>query len=397
WSWDFGDGGTSALQHPTHTYTTPGSYTVTLTVTDTETGQTDTLVRANYVTVIEPVALVAGFTATPTSGTAPLEVTFTDTSTPAEAADVWSWDFGDGGTSALQHPTHTYTTPGTYMVTLTVTATNTGESTSATQTITVQEPLPEPLTGVAVQGATVGAVNTPLLFTATATPTNATLPVIFEWQATGQTPVTHIVSGTEDTVTFTWPRPGTKRVTVTATNAGNTVAARHTIALVRGVLVEVVADAPAALTATNQDGLTTVVHIPAGAVTETTTLVYNDTEQLQTVPGGLVPTGRFFALTAYRDGQALGKFAFLQPVSITIHYRDEHVAGMIESDLGLYVDEDGWVDAASTCTPASAYQRNLEANTFTVAVCHLSRFAVLGPVEQTSFDIYLPLTLNPDP
>ncbi|MGB8308511.1 MAG: PKD domain-containing protein [Methanoregula sp.] len=57
------------------------------------------------------------FYATPTSGTAPLEVTFTDESTGNPAS--WSWTFGDGNTSTLQNPTNTYATDGTYTVSLT--------------------------------------------------------------------------------------------------------------------------------------------------------------------------------------------------------------------------------------------------------------------------------------
>ncbi|HVN73497.1 MAG TPA: PKD domain-containing protein [Methanoregula sp.] len=59
---------------------------------------------------------VAGFTGTPTAGTAPLTVQFNDTSTDATA---WSWDFGDGSTSTLQNPSHTYGSVGSYNVTLT--------------------------------------------------------------------------------------------------------------------------------------------------------------------------------------------------------------------------------------------------------------------------------------
>ncbi|WP_048065773.1 DUF3344 domain-containing protein [Methanosarcina acetivorans] len=70
------------------------------------------------------------FSADPTSGTAPLNVTFTDES--AGAPISWSWDFGDGNTSAQQNPSHIYTAPGTYTVNLTVTN-NTGSS-SVTKT-----------------------------------------------------------------------------------------------------------------------------------------------------------------------------------------------------------------------------------------------------------------------
>jgi PKD repeat protein len=60
----------------------------------------------------------AAFTATPTSGTAPLDVQFTDTSTGSPTS--WSWSFGDGGTSTQRNPSHQFTAPGTYTVTLTV-------------------------------------------------------------------------------------------------------------------------------------------------------------------------------------------------------------------------------------------------------------------------------------
>ena len=67
---------------------------------------------------IEP-QLVADFSASPTSRLAPLTVNFTDQST----GDItsWSWDFGDGSTSTMQNPSHTYTDSGTYTVSLTVT------------------------------------------------------------------------------------------------------------------------------------------------------------------------------------------------------------------------------------------------------------------------------------
>ena len=57
-----------------------------------------------------------GFSGTPVSGPAPLTVKFTDTS--AGEWTVWSWDFGDGGTSTLQNPSHTYLRAGTYNVSL---------------------------------------------------------------------------------------------------------------------------------------------------------------------------------------------------------------------------------------------------------------------------------------
>jgi len=115
WSWDFGDGGTSTLQNPSHTYETAGYFTVSLTVSGP--GGSDTETKTNYISVTE-LAPVAGFSASPRSGGTPLEVQFTDESTGTVTS--WSWDFGDGGTSTQQNPSHTYNSTGYFTVTLTV-------------------------------------------------------------------------------------------------------------------------------------------------------------------------------------------------------------------------------------------------------------------------------------
>jgi len=121
WSWTFGDGATSSEQHPTHTYTAAGIYTVSLTVANAV--GSDSEVKVDLITVTTPsggFAPVANFVAEPTSGAVPLSVQFTDTSINATS---WSWSFGDGGTSTEQHPVYTYTALGWYDVSLTVTNT----------------------------------------------------------------------------------------------------------------------------------------------------------------------------------------------------------------------------------------------------------------------------------
>ncbi len=107
WSWDFGDGGTSTAQNPSHEYTSAGDYTVSLTAANA--GGSDTATKTDYISVTPP-APVADFTGSPTSGTVPLTVNFTDQSTNSPTS--WSWDFGDGGTSTVQNPSHEYTSAG---------------------------------------------------------------------------------------------------------------------------------------------------------------------------------------------------------------------------------------------------------------------------------------------
>lgn len=118
WAWNFGDGGSSTDQNPTHTYNYPGTYTVKLTVTDANGGSV-TYTKANFITVQ---GINCDFTANTRSGPAPLNVDFTDLSSSDSGIKNWKWDFGDTGTSTLQTPpTHTYNNPGSYTVKLTVT------------------------------------------------------------------------------------------------------------------------------------------------------------------------------------------------------------------------------------------------------------------------------------
>jgi len=116
YSWSFGDGATGTGATATHSYATAGTYAVTLTVTDRDGATTTT---TQDVTVAANQAPVAGFVAQPSA----LAVTFAPvgTSDPDGTVASYAWEFGDGGTSTQEAPTHTYAGPGTYTVRLTVT------------------------------------------------------------------------------------------------------------------------------------------------------------------------------------------------------------------------------------------------------------------------------------
>ena len=115
--WDFGDGMTSTAEAPSHIYTAAGVYTVSLTVDGP--GGSATATKASYISVSTPAPPAADFTASPTSGTAPLTVTFTSIVTGGITA--YAWDFGDGSTSAAANPVHVYATAGSYTVVFTAT------------------------------------------------------------------------------------------------------------------------------------------------------------------------------------------------------------------------------------------------------------------------------------
>ncbi len=116
WYWDFGDGTTSAEPDPVHTFTTPGTYDVNLTVTRgmDKDSAFDTITAGGV-----PLADFVADATTVGVGTA---VRFTDQS--KYDPESWSWDFGDGGKATGQNPVHTYTVKGIYTVALTATNKN---------------------------------------------------------------------------------------------------------------------------------------------------------------------------------------------------------------------------------------------------------------------------------
>lgn len=139
WHWDFGDGNTSTQQSPTHTYGTPGTFTVTLIVTSAS-GCKDTL---PLVAIVNPLP-VATFTTGPVCLGSPTNFTDGSSVTPG-AVTGWSWNFGDpssgsSNTSVLQNPTHTFTGPGTFSVILTATSDSGCQSTTTLPTVVY--PLP---------------------------------------------------------------------------------------------------------------------------------------------------------------------------------------------------------------------------------------------------------------
>lgn len=133
WNWNFGDKVISTERNPSHTYSVPGKYTVTLTVEN----KTDTASKSSEIEVFEPEKPTlsyptASFTSNVSEGYVPLVVKFTDTS---DHATGWGWTFGDGKTSTEKNPIHTYMKPGSYKVTLNVSNANGNDSTSATITV----------------------------------------------------------------------------------------------------------------------------------------------------------------------------------------------------------------------------------------------------------------------
>jgi hypothetical protein len=125
---------------------------------------------------------------------------------------------------------------------------------------------------------------------------------------------------------------------------------------------------------TDTQGLTTTVEIPDGALPVT--------ETISIVPLDDLPTeGLAFALVP--------NLTFSQPVTITIHYSDTDIVGMVEENLELYIYDwttNEWISA----DPCGGYVRDLVNNILQAGLCHFSDYS-LGDMKQY---IFLPLIIN---
>lgn len=195
WLWNFGDGSpTSTLQHPVHEFPpASATYNVTL-VASSAFGSSDPFTMP--VTIIAPPPPTAAFTFTVDD----LVASFIDTSTDGPTS--WEWDFGDGGSSTVQNPSHTYAqVAATYDVTLT--ATNDFGSDSVTQQVTI-----EPQPPVANFSFTVSNL------TATFTDLSTGMPTSWVWDfGDGEGSTAQNPSHTFPAMAMTW------NVTLTATSA----------------------------------------------------------------------------------------------------------------------------------------------------------------------------------
>jgi PKD repeat protein len=121
WQWDFGDGGLSSSRNPAHVFNTIDSFTVSLIVTDAN-GCQSSVTKTKHIKTSAP--FIAEFTATGNIGCViPATVNFGSTVAPLGAYSYF-WNFGDGFTSTLPNPAHTYSTSGNYTVIMEVTSAN---------------------------------------------------------------------------------------------------------------------------------------------------------------------------------------------------------------------------------------------------------------------------------
>jgi PKD repeat protein len=149
WSWAYRKGSGSwklfsSQRNPSYTFKDPGTYDIRLIVTGP--GGKDDEIKINYITVTQAERPpIAGFSGKPTSGNAPLKVSFTDKSTGIITA--YAWDFDNDGVidSTEKNPSYTFTMPGTYTVNLKVTGPGGSDDEIKTKYITAKSSMLPPI------------------------------------------------------------------------------------------------------------------------------------------------------------------------------------------------------------------------------------------------------------
>ncbi len=199
WSWDFGDGTSSDLPSPEHVYTTPGKYTIRLTVQGSQ-GSNTTMSTEPIEVALPPEASVR---AQPRTGSAPLMVAFTDNSTGR--VNSWLWTFGDGTSSEEQNPVHTYSRAGVYDVSLTISGPDGGANAAVPAMVTVTDLIEQPVAMISVDKT---AGDAPLAVTFTDVSTGDVTTRTWDFGDGG--------SGAESEISHTFSKSGsyTARLTI---------------------------------------------------------------------------------------------------------------------------------------------------------------------------------------
>lgn len=229
-------------------------------------------------------------------------------------------------------------------------------------------------------------------FTATVSPATASFPITYTWQATEQSQK-QFQTGRFGGVEFNWERPGKKVLSVTVDGLQGTAADTYSLTIAG---VEKTIDVANGGKLTYQKDGTTLaeVVVPANSMTETVTLVYGPSNTPVSevgLPKHVIFAGQSFNLSAFVNNQRQDSFIFKKPVSITLKYQATDKVD--EDSLRLYhLDNNkSWQDVADNTVcraKAGNYAIDTKNNQLTVAICHLSEFAL---VEFTPLKNYLPV------
>jgi PKD repeat protein len=236
WVWEFGDGNTSAEHNPLYTYNKPGSFNVTLNISQAG-GEPATITHLDFITVSAvPLAPpVADFSGKPSSGIAPLTVTFSDLSSNTPTS--WNWSFGDDSpeNATEQNPVHAYTSIGNFTVSLNATNADGSDTKILNDYITVSAvPLAPPVADFS--GKPISGIA-PL--TVTFSDLSSNTPTSWNWSFGDDSKE----NATEQNPVHTYTSAGNYTVSLNATNAaGLNITTKMNYINVTAVLAAPVAD-----------------------------------------------------------------------------------------------------------------------------------------------------------
>lgn len=224
YSWNFGDGSTSAEKDPAHTFRKAGEYGISLTVG----GPSGSSSFGRKLSVRQRAAPVARFESSPTSGEAPLQVQFVNNTSGEVTA--YRWNFGDGASSVEREPQHTYIDAGAFDVELVADGPG-GQSRYARQIVVAEAQalatgamsataaIEEPPAPVARFNSEPQSGAAPLKVSFTNTSTDADIATDWDFDGDGQS------DSTERDPTTVFDLPGTYIVRLKASGKGGTATA----------------------------------------------------------------------------------------------------------------------------------------------------------------------------
>jgi len=223
WNWSFGDDSleNATEQNPVHIYVNPGTYTVSLNASNADGSDTQTRDEYIKVTAIPLAPPTADFSGDPTSGVAPLTVTFSDLSSETPAS--WDWSFGDDSleNATEQNPVHTYANSGTYTVLLNATNADGSDTKVLSDYITVSAVPVVPL------------IPEPLISNFTGEPTSGPAPLTVQFNDTSTGPHDQWKwefgdgnTSSEQNPLYTYNLPGSYSVLLNISQAGGDSASK---------------------------------------------------------------------------------------------------------------------------------------------------------------------------
>jgi len=224
YSWNFGDGASGTGKVATHSYSTSGTFNVTLTVTD-DRGLSAS--KTGSLLIEESNAPTAVFTSSPTNAKLGEMVYFNgqqSTAAPGRRITLYSWDFGDGDEETGETASHDYMEVGSFVVTLVVTD-DIGKSGSTSATVTVTQGLTAAFT-ISPAAGTVGASI--IVNAATSTKPAGRTIVTYAWDFGNGS----ASSGASPTASVSYGAIGTFTITLTITDdLGNRATTTKTISI----------------------------------------------------------------------------------------------------------------------------------------------------------------------